>query len=140
MILTPEAIDELIPHRAPIRMVGEITEIVIDHCISQNMVTDLWPLCQDGRVPSVMLIELVAQTAAVQIGWEKREEEALGGRGYMVGVKSASWEQEYVAVDDLLIVDLVVIQKRANYAVFRGTVTKSSKIIAQVELQAFRPD
>ena len=57
-------IEKLIPHRAPMRLVQDIVRIDDDSIETASIVQDSWPTARDGRVRTLILIELIAQTAA----------------------------------------------------------------------------
>jgi len=132
-------IETLIPHRDRMRVAQKIVHVEVDKCTTCSVVDDGWPLCVGGSTGSVVLTELVAQTSSAVIGWEVREHEPVGGKGFLVGVRKALWNRSRVGVGTPLTTRVNVLRKRANYAVFRGEVTAPDGLEAVVELQAFRP-
>ena len=82
-------IDDFIPHRDRMRLVQEIVEIDNDHCVTRAVASPLWPLYGGGHIGSLIIVELVAQTVSVYVGWRKREKTRLGGKGVIVGIKDA---------------------------------------------------
>ena len=57
---------------------------------------------RQGKVQALVLIEVMAQTAAVLVGWNKRHEEKMGGRGWLVGVRKTNIDCGPVAVNTAL--------------------------------------
>ena len=93
MTTEPVDIDDLIPHRRPMRLIDEILEIGADQASTAATVADDWPLIENGAASPIVLIELAAQTAGICIG--KREKQSADGNpegmGWLVGVKSAEF-------------------------------------------------
>ena len=52
-------IDELIPHRRPLRLIDQILEVDEDSAVTASTVTEQWPLIANGSVNPIVLIELV---------------------------------------------------------------------------------
>ena len=67
-------IEQLIPHRLPMRLVETVVEIDNESIKTTAVVQDTWPTARDGHAQTLMLIELIAQTAAVLQGWRERHE------------------------------------------------------------------
>jgi predicted hotdog family 3-hydroxylacyl-ACP dehydratase len=133
---TPE---ELIPHRDRMKLIDTIVEVNDDHCVTRATVTKAWPLCADGVVDAVVLVELVAQTASAAASWDKRHSEAMGGAGYLVGIKRASWSRACVPVGTLLTTTVTNEVRRENYGVFVGRVEGDEGLTAEVAVQAVKP-
>ena len=57
-------IEKLIPHRDRMKLINEVLDIDNDKVITSTRVSDKWPLYQEGFVDPIVLIEIVAQTAA----------------------------------------------------------------------------
>jgi predicted hotdog family 3-hydroxylacyl-ACP dehydratase len=133
---TPE---ELIPHRDRMKLIDTIVEVNDDRCVTCATVTEAWPLCSDGVVDAVVLVELVAQTASAAASWDKRHSEAMGGAGYLVGIKRSSWSRASVPVGTLLTTTVTNEVRRENYGVFVGRVEGDDGLTAEVAVQAVKP-
>jgi predicted hotdog family 3-hydroxylacyl-ACP dehydratase len=133
---TPE---ELIPHRERMKLIEAIVDVNDERCVTRATVTERWPLCEDGAVDAVVLIEVVAQTASAAASWDKRHEEQMGGAGYLVGIKRAAWTRATVPVGTVLTTTVTNEVKRANYGVFCGVVEAGGERLAEVAIQAVRP-
>ena len=71
-------IESLIPHRERIKLISEVLEITTDAAVAAATVKSDWPLCDGNSVSPVVLIEVVAQTAAV-IDGNKRQKQGKAG-------------------------------------------------------------
>ena len=108
-------IDELIPHRPPIRVLS------------------------DGQtVSAMMLIEAMAQTAALVEGFNNKLKGRPGVKGWLVGIKSARFYRERVAVGADLTVEVKSIATFDDYAVIEGEVRDRDDLIAEAVLQAVK--
>jgi predicted hotdog family 3-hydroxylacyl-ACP dehydratase len=86
-------IDELIPHRRPLRLIDQILEVDEDFAVTASTVTEQWPLFANGSVNPIVLIELVAQTALANRGYTqiKKSTGTVVKRGFLVGIKNADF-------------------------------------------------
>jgi predicted hotdog family 3-hydroxylacyl-ACP dehydratase len=86
-----EDVERLIPHRNRMRLVDEILDVDDKGAVTASTVTQDWPLVRKGKVSCLVLVELVAQTAGVCVGWREHQKTGgdLEGTGWMVGVKEA---------------------------------------------------
>ncbi|MFO7560781.1 MAG: hypothetical protein R6X10_18290 [Desulfobacterales bacterium] len=135
------SIESLIPHRNGMKLVEKILDVDHDRAISEATVHDGWPLCKDRVVSPIILIELVAQTAGICIGWRERvkHDSEFGGKGWIVGVKHAVFHLDEIPVNTKIITRSEVDFVRDNYAVFLGTASVDSASAGEIVLQVFRP-
>jgi len=134
-------IESLIPHRSRMKLVEKIIHVDHDMAISEAMVHDSWPLWKDSAVSAIILIELVAQTAGICIGWKEKmnHNSEFGGRGWIVGVKHAVFHMDEIPVNTKIITRSEIDYTRHNYAVFSGTASVDSVTAGEIVLQVFRP-
>jgi len=136
----PFTIEELLPHRPPILLVGEILEVDAAHAVTLSRVAPTWPMADGQKVRPLICVELAAQTAGVCNGWERiRTRGSDSDRtGWLVGIKRAEFFVEYLSVG-------AVIRTRAeNTLVFDKFRESSSqlhladRIVAEVVLQLYQ--
>jgi predicted hotdog family 3-hydroxylacyl-ACP dehydratase len=134
-------IETLIPHRCPMRIVERVCEATDATIETVSTVRDTWPTVRNGNARTVMLIELVAQTAAALAGWVERDKETGRGLGYLVGVPHAELRRPFVPVGTVLHCYARVTQAIDNYRAFEGRVTdQDGEELVTVSIQALRPD
>ena len=136
----PEDPEELIPHRGRMRLVERVVGLGEGWLESATRVASTWPTCDDSAVEALVLVEVLAQTAALLTGWERRDIEAQGGRGGLVGVRRAHFAQDRVPVGTELLARVTVLRRVQGYRVFEGRVTDGTRTLCDGELQAMRPD
>jgi len=136
------AIERLIPHRLPMRLVETVTHVEYSNVETAAVVRDTWPTIRDGRAQTLILIELIAQTAAVLQGWrERNEEKGGGGGGLLVGIPEARPQAMTIPVGTPLVCTVHVSHGTQNYLSFTGQVAGTDGVLWLTgSIQAYRPD
>ena len=83
-------IEELLPHRDRMLLLQRIIKVQPGHCIAQAQVSERWPLVENGETSSLLIVELIAQTAGLAVGVEFYDDEGPQG-GMLVGIKAPSF-------------------------------------------------
>jgi len=133
-------IEDLIPHREPIRIISEVIEIADDIAITTAVVKSSWPLFDGDGVNSLVLIEAIAQTAALIEGYKKQKQGKPGVKGWLVGIKNAEFKQAKITVNTRLVVSVKSMYSFDNYGVIEGTVKSGDDVLVAAVLQALRMD
>jgi len=132
-------IETLIPHRDRMKLINEVLDVNADTAVTSALVTDQWPLCQGSFVDPIVLIEIVAQTAAVQIRLKRGIEKDMG-RGLLVGIKSADFFLDRIPLHTVLITTVKNLSGAHNYNLLEGTVTAGADLLARIRIQVLRLD
>jgi predicted hotdog family 3-hydroxylacyl-ACP dehydratase len=133
-------IEELIPHREPIRIISEVIEIADDCATTSAVVKSNWPLFDGNGVNSLILIEAIAQTAALVEGYKKKKQGEPGVKGWLVGIKNAEFKQAKIPVNTRVVVSVKSMYSFDNYGVIEGTVKCGEDVLVVAVLQALRMD
>jgi predicted hotdog family 3-hydroxylacyl-ACP dehydratase len=133
-------IETLIPHRDRMRLITEVLSVDEEKAVTSATANDTWPLFDGGSVDSLVTIELVAQTAALMEGWKRLKSGRGGATGWLVGIKNAEFRSMRIPVNEPLITEVRRSYAMEGYAVFAGTVSSGSEIVATMRIQAFRPE
>jgi predicted hotdog family 3-hydroxylacyl-ACP dehydratase len=133
-------IEDYIPHREPIRIISEVIEINKESAITGAVVNSNWPLYDGNAVNSLVLIEAIAQTAALVEGHKKKKQGKAGVKGWLVGIKSAEFKQATLPVDTRVVITVKRMYSFDNYGVIEGTVKSGEDVLAIAVLQALRMD
>jgi predicted hotdog family 3-hydroxylacyl-ACP dehydratase len=131
-------IERLIPHRDRMKLITEVLEITTESAVAAAIVKPEWPLCDGNSVNPVVLIEVVAQTAAVIDGNKRKEQGKAGGKGWLVGVKNAKFNVAQIFVGTYLTASVANSYSFDNYSVIEGTVSAGGEVQATIVLQALR--
>lgn len=135
---------QMIPHRFPMLMLDRITELVPGEravglknvSINEHFFAGHFP--QRPVVPGVLLIEAMAQTAAVFVV-RSLSNESAGKVVYLMSVDGARFRRPVVPGDQAMIhVDL--IQGRRNVFKFKGQVKVDDTLCAEAEFAAMVMD
>ncbi|MDI6741325.1 MAG: hypothetical protein QMD11_01180 [Smithella sp.] len=131
-------IDSLIPHREKIKIIDGILDIQEKSAISYAVVNPDWPLYDGEAVDALVLIEGIAQTAAIVEGYRRRQRGEDGVKGWLVGIKDAEFHVKKISVNTKLIITLESKYSFDHYGVVEGTVRSGDDILATATLQAIR--
>jgi predicted hotdog family 3-hydroxylacyl-ACP dehydratase len=131
-------IESLIPHRDRIKLINEVLEITAETAVASARVKSTWPLCDGVAVNPLVLIEVVAQTAAVIDGSKRKKQGRSGGKGWLVGVKNAHFHIAAIPVGTELVARVSNSYSFDNYSVIQGVVQAGEEKLAEIVLQAIR--
>jgi predicted hotdog family 3-hydroxylacyl-ACP dehydratase len=139
MVAFPIDIEALIPHRDRMKLINDVLDMNDDTAVTSSLVSDRWPLCQGSFVDPIVLIEVVAQTAAAHIRWKKGVDKG-GGGGWLVGIKNADFFLDRIPLHTVLITTVKNLSSAENYNVLGGTVMTGTDLLARIQIQVFRSD
>ncbi len=131
-------IDSLIPHREKIKIINEIIDIQNTSAVSVAVVNSNWPLFDGDAVDSLVLIEGIAQTAAIVEGYKRKQKGKSGVKGWLVGIKNAEFHEEKIPANTRVVIMLENKYSFDNYGVVEGIAKTGEKILAKATLQAMR--
>ena len=130
-------VESLIPHRGRMRLVDEIISVDEKTAVTASTVTESWPMVCGGAVNCIVLVELVAQTAGISLGWKERrkKEEDLDGTGWIVGVKKAVFHRSEIPLYSRIITASERVLQVELYSEIAGTARVGDETLAEVQLQ-----
>lgn len=103
--------------------------------VTTTRVSDLWPLHRNASVDPLILIEVVAQTAAVHISGRRDGIRAGDRRGWMVGIKNADFFCDRIPVGTSLTAAVKNMYHMENYSVLEGKVHNGTDLLCRIEIQ-----
>jgi len=130
-------IEELLPHRKGMKLIDSIIEVNKEGAVSESTVTEKWPLIEEDSINPIVLIELVAQTAGICIGWEelKKRGKNTGGKGWLAGVKEASFYWERIPLGSQILTEVKRAFDFENYHEIAGTIKVGGELVGKVSVQ-----
>jgi len=131
-------IESMILHREPIKIMTDVIEMQENAGIAAAVVNERWPLCDGQAVRSLVLIEAVAQTAALVEGYKRKQEGKDGTKGWLVGIKSAEFTKEFIPLGTRITVSIRSLYAFDKYGVVEGIVKSGDDILLTAVLQALR--
>ena len=131
-----DAVERLIPHRGRMRLVDEIISVDEKTAVTASTVTESWPMVERGAVNCIVLVELVAQTAGICLGWkERRKKDDPDGTGWIVGVKEARFHCSEIPLNSRIFTASERVFQVELYSEIAGTARVGDEILAEVKLQ-----
>ncbi len=132
-------IEALLPHRGRMKLIDQIIETHDETATTAAIVTSEWPLVEQNGVSPLVLIELVAQTSGIAIGWQKlQRKEPIDSRGWLVGIKKARFMVEEIPLHTRITTHAQVQLKIENYTTIKGTSMIGTDLIADIILQVIQ--
>jgi predicted hotdog family 3-hydroxylacyl-ACP dehydratase len=131
--------EPLIPHRLRMKLIDWVKKPIQSGLQAEATVTEAWPLNSDGRVSSLICIELVAQAVSALSTW-RRGEGAKPRVGLLVGVKEAEFSYFTIPVTTKLFIQIDELYHIGDYAVFQGNVSSESAFFCKAIIQVMEPE
>ncbi len=135
-------IEELLPHRDRMLLIDGIIELDNTSAVTRATVTDQWPFFDGKTVDSLILIELIAQTAGINNGWVRLKTHGQDSdkKGWLVGIKQSRFFVDAVFLNDLIITKAANEFEYENYRHIAGVASIGSKIVGEVTLQLIQTE
>ena len=113
-----------------------------DWAVTESVVLETWPLCRGDSVSPIVLIELVAQSATVFLGWRECQEKGddFEGRGWLVGIREAVFHCEKIDLNSVLITESREAFEFERYHEITGTITTKEILLGKVTLQVIQAE
>ncbi len=133
-------IETLLPHRDGMRLVDKVVKVDEQMAVTESTVTKSWPLLENNAVGCLVLIELVAQTSAVCIGWKELKDgrDNVGGKGWLVGIKSASFFTGDIPVNTHIMTQTRISFTMDNYTEIQGESRAGNVVLGKIILQVLK--
>ena len=131
--------EPLIPQRLRMRLIDWVMNPTQNGLQAETTVTDAWPLNKDGRVSSVICVELVAQAISALSTW-RRGEGARPRIGLLVGIKEAKFSYSSIPVMTKLFIQIDELYHLEGYAVFEGKVSSELAFFCKAIIQVMEPE
>ncbi len=130
-------IEDLIPHRDRMKLIGEIMDLDDQTAVTRSVVTPAWPTAGPAGVDPIVLIELAAQTvpSASAPGESAREEKRLPGVDRRHQKRRLS--HDVVPLQAILHTRVRQLYGLESYSVFEGIVETGGDALARIQLQVF---
>lgn len=122
------------------RLIDTILEVDGEGATTSATVSADWPRDGLGAVPTILLVELVAQTAAVSGGFrERRETDSRGTHGgLLVGIKQASFRIRSLPMGARLVIRATIRPLLDHYKEILGEVRIDDTPVAEMTLQSLQ--
>lgn len=121
-------------------LIDEILVLDDSGAVTRSVVTDKWPFFDGQNVMSIVLVELVAQTAGIHNGWvrEKLHGPAADRRGWIVGIRQARLFVDTIPLGTHLVTRTENQMEFEGFRDIYGSVEIETKTAAEITLQLLR--
>jgi predicted hotdog family 3-hydroxylacyl-ACP dehydratase len=135
-------IDTLVPQRRPMRLIDEIIAITGQTATTAATVAPTWPTVTGRAAHVVVLIELVAQTAAAIGGYKAMMDPGDGHtkKGMLVGIKQAAFAIDTIPLHTRIITWAETRVLLENFKEITGVVKIGDHIIGEMTLQGVQSE
>ncbi len=140
--MAAEMVESLIPHRGRMKLIDEIVFVDEKRAVTASKVTEKWPMVKDHLVGSIVLVELVAQTAGVCLGFKERrkDDEVLDGTGWIVGIKKAVFYRSEIPMNSRIETSSEKVFEVELYSEIEGRANLGDEVLAEIKLQVVQSD
>ena len=140
MTTDPIAIEDLLPHRKPMRLITKMLFFNDQKAVTQSTVSPNWPLTDQKGANPLILIELVAQTAGINNGWIllKRKGSGADHRGWIVGIKNAEFMVDTLAVGTSIVTTSENRFEFENFREIHGVTKVDDKVVGEMTMHLMK--
>lgn len=131
----PLDVQDLIPHKLPFKMVDNIISYddttktsVLEYTIDKES-----PFIDNHKIDHICFLEIIAQAAAAQHGFNLQREKKAKERGFLVGVRDFNINNS-AKVNDKLTITIECGQEIASLSIVKGTIKIDNILIASATI------
>jgi 3-hydroxyacyl-[acyl-carrier-protein] dehydratase len=136
----PMPAGRLIPHRPPLCLVDRLLEFSGQTGVVESIIgPDNIFLDENGRLPSLTLVELIAQASAAVKGYDDLKDGKDIKKGFLVDIREIRFMDQCVKGDRLLI-KIEIVRTISGFSVVNGEVEREGVVIAQGTLKLWVPE
>jgi predicted hotdog family 3-hydroxylacyl-ACP dehydratase len=137
LIEGPPAVESLLPHRDPARLVRVVVEAAPERVACIAVIPPDHPLAQGGRVPAFLGLEAGAQAAAALEALSRQGGDAGPRLGYLVGVREAVFHAPDLPVAEPLSVTVEAAGSAPPLAVYTVRVELAGAVLVTATLSTY---
>jgi predicted hotdog family 3-hydroxylacyl-ACP dehydratase len=132
------AIEQLIPHRAPMRWIDALTECTDTTAAATAVFGAGHFAVENGAVLETALVECVAQTAAAALGWRAQAGGKTGApsNGMLIAVTNFRVESR-PASGKMVCIEISERKRLGPMLMISGTITCEGKLVASGDLTLY---
>ena len=129
-VALPMAVERLIPHRTPMRIVDMLLSVHEGCGVTESVLPRTSMMAdKEGRLDEVAFMEMIAQSYAAYKGYRDLVEGKPAGEGFLVGVRRLDVTGRAYAGDRLLTT-VRTVTSFGGFAVVEGSVTRGDETVA----------
>lgn len=136
MLATRETISNFIPQRAPLIMVHNLLEAGDDYAITQLQIEADNFFVSDGLFREPGLVENIAQSAAVQLGFQCAQEKVPVPMGFITAIKDLE-VFSLPALNSVITTMVKITNKVFDVTLIEGKVEQEGRVVCSCEMRIF---
>jgi len=136
MLANREDILQFIPQRRPIVMVHRLTAASDSNAVTQFDVEPDNVFIDNGKFAEPGIVENIAQTAAVHIGYQCAQKNIPIPIGYIAAIKDLK-VKSLPSVNSTITTSVKVVNKVLDITVVQGIVTQGEETLCSCEMRIF---
>ncbi len=136
MLATENDITQYIPQRDPMVMVHKLVEASDNHAITQLLIESTNIFVDDGCFIEPGLVENIAQTAALQVGYQCAQRNVPIPIGYIAAIKNLEIHS-LPPIEATIKTSVQVTNKVLELTVVEGKVEYDGKLCCSCEMRIF---
>ncbi len=135
-------IDNLVPHRNTMSLIDQVSESGDNYLLTTVDLSKPTLFTEsDGRIPSYVGLEYMAQTVSAYIGIRSVAKGEPIKLGFLLGTRKYQTELSYFPKDETIIIKVEAVMIDDEFGVFDCSIsTIENVIIASAQLKAIQPD
>lgn len=136
MLATRNEIEQYIPQRHPIVMIHELIEASEDHAKTRLEISPENVFVKNKFFQEPGMVENIAQTAAVQVGYIYQKKGLSVPIGYIAGIKDLKISG-LAPVGSTITTGVRVLNQVLDVTLVEGIITLDDKILGKCEMRIF---
>ncbi len=135
-------ITDVIPHRDRMLLLDEVVFVDANSSSAIATVTERWPLNENNQVSPLVLVEVLAQTAAICAGYEeyKSGQNVKDGMGWLVSIKSVNFEIETLDIGSKIETTATKAFVFDNFLTFTAIAKINGSQVCDISMQVLKSD
>lgn len=136
------SIFDLLPHRGKMLLINKIIEVSRKRAVSSAIVKPHWPMFDGEGVSSLVIIELVAQTAGLSNGLDRIIVQGADTdkKGWLVGIKASRLYTDRIELGAEIIIKVNNRFEFDNFREIEGIALNDTNPLGEVTLQVIQAD
>ncbi len=136
MLATHKNITDYIPQRAPMVMIHDLLEVSESKAVTQLLISSDNIFLHDKKLAEPGLVENIAQTAAVQVGYICKQKNIPVPIGYIAAIKDL--EIFNLPSENTTITTTVTIKNQVlDITLVEGEVKQNNEVLCRCEMRIF---
>ena len=135
----PYPIGNLLAHAPPMILLDQIDAYDEDQAQASLCIRNDSPFIREGRVPSYVTVEYMAQAIAAYSGLQALEKGEGVRIGFLLGTRSLKLRVPELFVGDKLIINIVAQYNDGEMAAFDCRTVRDDEVVAEATINVFQP-